>query len=93
MAGLPWPAQREVAGSLSPAFLAKDDPPLLSLSLLAKVKRKKKLREVTADLFVAARRQVQLCWQLMAPDAARSEGTGDVEALLKQDEAFLDGSL
>ncbi|CAE7444052.1 unnamed protein product [Symbiodinium natans] len=49
VAGLPWPAQREV------------------------VKRKKKLREITADLFVAARRQ----------------GTGDVEALLKQDEAVL----
>ncbi|CAE7298105.1 unnamed protein product [Symbiodinium pilosum] len=48
VAGLPWPAQREV------------------------VKRKKKLREVTADLFVAARRQ----------------GTGDVEALLKQDEVL-----
>lgn len=48
VAGLPWPAQREV------------------------VKRKKKLREVTADLFVAARRQ----------------GTGDVEVLLKQDEVL-----
>ncbi|CAJ1379959.1 unnamed protein product [Effrenium voratum] len=36
------------------------------------VKRKKKLREVTADLFVASRRQ----------------GTGDVEALLKNDEVL-----